>query len=573
MKNLKYTSFIILLIFACGCSDYLEEENKGGITNDTFYKTETGFNTLVTASYASLRTIYGNQEPRFDLGGTDIYQEGKNNLGDLVRYQTLNAANGDLKRLYVDTYKAIQNTNTALFYIDLPPLTNAKKQQISGEIRFLRAFYHFILIEQFGGICINNEYTTSPRTDIPRSTLEESFSFVISEMEQALGELPTSSDVGRVNKITANHYLAKVYLTRAWDLGTNADFTKAIQYADAVFASKGAITISYKDVWDPTKQNNAEDIFTAQYSLTGVSNTLSGGNNQSSLYSVLSGSTISGMKRSNDYVIPAHHIHANFQDNDSRYAFNFMLVTRDNYFSFYPGFVGSGPIANYYPVIKDPNKTTIDAADIAAWDAYVNANGGKATGYIAFPVWAGASPAHETLYDANGWATLDRRVPPFKKFDSPQNGANCTQNANASVRNIVLARLAETYFLKAEALIGLNQFTEARDVVQIVLNRPGNKINPAGPDITNALNVVASQTEALEAYLLETGKEMLGEYNGRWPLLRRTKMLQYMLTKYNSDFARNGITWQDHWKLRPIPQDAIQLNDALSFDKDQNPGW
>ncbi len=181
--------------------------------------------------------------------------------------------------------------------------------------------------------------------------------------------------------------------------------------------------------------------------------------------------------------------------------------------------------------------------------------------------------AHKNLYNTNGWATLDRRVPPFKKFDSPQNGANTTQNANASVTNIVLARLAETYFLKAEAQIGLNQFTQAASTVQIVLNRPGNKISAAGPDITNALTGKTTRTDALEAYLLETGKEMLGEYNGRWPLLRRTKMLKFMLTKYNSDFVRNGITFKDHWVLRPIPQDAITLNDALTLEKDQNPGW
>lgn len=583
MKKILSINFILVLIFASGCSDYLEEDNKGGIGNETFYKTATGYNTLVTASYASLRTIYGNQEPRFDLSGTDIYQEGKNNLLDLTRYEQLNSANADLRRLYVDTYRAIQNTNTALFYLDLADLSSDKRQQYRGEIRFLRAFYHFILMEQFGGVCINSEYTRTPVTSIPRSTLEESYNFVIPEMEQALIDLPPTSDVGRITKVTANHYLAKVYLTRAWDLGDNADFNKAIQYADAVIASKSGITIPYKDLWDPTKQNSTENIFTIQYSAAGVANTLTGGNNQSSLFSVFSGSTNTLVKRSGDYVIPAHYIHASFQTatdgtptNDSRYAFNFMLTTRLDYYTFYPGFVGSGQIVNYYPLITNPAKTTITAADIAAFDAYVAANGGKAPGtqYQYFPVWAGASTAHKNLYNTNGWATLDRRVPPFKKFDSPQNGPNTLQNTNAGVTNIVLARLAETYFLKAEAQIGLNQFTQAAATVQIVLNRPGNKISATGANIPNALTGagVTDKTTALEAYLLETGKEMLGEYNGRWPLLRRTKMLKFMLTKYNSDFARNSIAFKDHWVLRPIPQDAILLNDALEL-KDQNPGW
>ncbi len=102
----------------------------------------------------------------------------------------------------------------------------------------------------------------------------------------------------------------------------------------------------------------------------------------------------------------------------------------------------------------------------------------------------------------------------------------------------MLARLAETYFLKAEASIALNQLNEARTLVQTVIDRPGNKVNAAGDNITNALNGVTDKTVALEAYLLETGKEMLGEYNGRWPLLRRTKMLKYMLEKYNADLEK-----------------------------------
>jgi hypothetical protein len=49
-------------------------------------------------------------------------------------------------------------------------------------------------------------------------------------------------------------------------------------------------------------------------------------------------------------------------------------------------------------------------------------------------------------------------------------------------------------------------------------------------------------------------------------------MLEFMLTKYNADFERNNITFDNDWYLRPLPQDAIILNDALSLE-DQNPGF
>lgn len=573
MKKQIIIYFGFLLFLCSGCETFLVEENKSGISNTELYSTVAGYNTLVTSSYAQLRTIYGNTSPILDLAGTDIYRQGRTNGGPLYTYETINAANGPITTFYRNSYRAIQVTNATLHYLDLSPLSVSQKQIIRGEIRFLRAFYHFILIEQFGRIAINKEYTQSPRTNIPRATIEESFNFVITEMEAALADLPENAEPGRVTKTVANHYLSKAYLTRAWDLGNDADFAKSISYADKVLASKGPLNLPYSRVWDPFNENNSEIIFSVQYSKAGISNELTAGNDQSTLFSVFSGSGAGQLKQIVDSYLPAHHVHSAFQQNDSRYFTNFMLTSWENYFSFYPNGKGSGTIKNYYPVIWDPNKTTITAQDIASWDAFVAANGGKASGYLAFPVWAGNSIAHRDKYDQNGYGNTDRRVPPFKKFDSPQNGFNCTQNANASIRSIVLARSVEAYFLKAEALIATGQFSQARDLVQQVINRPGNKVNPSGTELSNALIGANTKAAALEAYLIETAKEMLGEYNGRWPMLRRTKMLSVSLNKYNPDFRREGIKWQDKWSLRPIPEQAIELNEAMDVQKDQNPGW
>src|SRR5690606_20606520 len=67
---------------------------------------------------------------------------------------------------------------------------------------------------------------------------------------------------------------------------------------------------------------------------------------------------------------------------------------------------------------------------------------------------------------------LDMFMPVVKKFDSPATRQIFSQTA--SVRDIVLARLAETYFLYAEACIGLNDFATAAVYVQRVLDRRGN---------------------------------------------------------------------------------------------------
>lgn len=564
MKKIILLYTIASMVMLGSCKKYLEEDNKGGIGNADFYSTADGYKTLITASYAALRDIYGNT-PELDLAGTDIYMEGRD-PGVLYRYENLFPNNGTVRTFYERAYRGIQYTNAGLFFNELPTgITEQERTQYKAELQFLRAFYHFILMEQFGGVVLNTEYTNSPRVSIPRSSLGDSYQFVISEMEQALAGVATAPSAGRVTKDVVNHYLAKVHLSRGWDLNSNDDFNKAKTYADAVINAK-PISIPYENLWGANGENNAEFLFTVQYSLASIKDVRSGGNSQSSLFSVYGGSGGAGMKRSTDSYVPAHHVHRNFQLNDKRYQYDFMWVTNREYFSYYSG-TGDRKVFNYYPVITDPNKTQTNAADSAMWIQQLGGPGNLAPGYIPFPIWA-----NREKYNEQVWGSTDRRLPAFKKFDSPENALNSTLEYTASVRDVVLARAAETYFLKAEACIALNQFAEARELVQKVIDRPGNKVDPAGPALTNALNGVSDKTAALEAYLIETAKEMLGEYNGRWALLRRTRMLQFMLEKYNADFDRNNIAWDDKFSYRPIPEDAIVLNDALT-DADQNPGY
>ncbi len=572
MKKILYIGLSILLTLATSCSDFLEEDNKGGVNNDDFYSTASGYTTLVTASYSSLRDVYGAQDPILQLAGTDIYMEGKDNAGPLYRYNALFANNDDITEFYTNCYTAMQTINTGIYYNNSPSdLSNEKKTQYLGELRFLRAFYHFILIEQFGGVVIDSVYTNSAITNIPRSTLADSYNFVINEMKAALNEVSESTEAGRVNKDVVNHYLAKVYLTRAWDLDSQDDFNTAISYANAVISSKGDISISYEDVWSPDNENNGEFIFSIQYDLKSVADVKEGGNTQSSLFGVYGGTGGLGVKRYKDAYVPAQYLHASFQDNDSRYQYNFMWAQHEVYFDYYED--QESKIATYYPVIRNASQEELTAADTAACIEAIGGEANKADVFRIFPIWAANTDYAREKYNKVSWlGATDKRLPTVKKFDCPDNAENCTLSYSASVRDIVLARLAETYFLKAEAYIGLNKIDEAREIVQKVIDRPDNKISDSGVDITNAMDGVSSQQDALEAYLLETAKEMLGEYNGRWPLLRRTNMLQYMVEKYNDDLDRNNITFDEKYILRPIPEDAITANDGLTKE-DQNPGY
>ncbi len=555
----KILSILLISLLLVSCSDFLIEDNKGGISNDDFYKTEAGFNTLMTASYSTLRTMY-RDTPFLILAGTDMYQRPRG-TGDrsIYEYEQLYATEGYVNTYYKNCYDAIQVINMALSYIDLPDITDAKRSAYKAELQFLRAFYHFLLAEQFGGVYINKEATVAPRMEMPRNTLAETYEFIISEMEAALPNL--GAEKARVNKAVANHYLAKVYLTRGWDLKQSTDFEKAKSYATAAIAGKN-ITIPFEQLWSPTNENNEEVIFAVQYDAKSLASTTSG-NNQQSLFGPYLGGAELNHKYMATQLYPSWNLHNFYSENDARYDATFMLTIYDQYY-------------DYYDSSKDKSKILIRAIYPRVWGrewnsadslAWAQQHPGQIAGNFRYYPFKYDEEAYRAAYE------MDFCTPVIKKFDSPSTKA--TFSTFASVRDIVLARLAETHFIYAEACIGLNDFATAATYVQKVLDRPGNAKDGVKLLPNKDIAAAASQSEALDAYLIESAKEFAGEYL-RWPELRRTGKLKEFCGKYNYDIKKigvdiafKGLDGKDKI-YRPIPQDAIDLNEA---EVQQNPGY
>lgn len=544
-----------------GCAKFLEEDNRGGITNEEFYRTEAGYTSIMNTSYATLRTTFGVEAPWVLLGGTDIYQMNREQANRaLMEYTQLFADNGDVLTFYTNCYQAIQNINVAIFYNDIAEVSEEQRQTWLAELRFLRAFYHFTLIEQFGAIVINDEPTLEgPRLSLPRTSLAESFDFVIREMEAALPDL--GDNRARVNKATANHYLAKAYLTRAWDLNQRVDFTKAQEYAEAAIDGY-TISIPYEQLWSPTNEMNDEVLFAVQYDGGSIGD-VSEGNNQQGLFGPYLGGAELSHKYMTSALIPAWNLHNFYEENDARYDATFMLTIYDQYFDYYDGNKDKTeiPIRAYYPRVWEREYTR---ADSLAW---VQGKEDQIASNFRYYPFKYDEQAYRAAYQ------IDMSTPVIKKFDSPS--TKQIFNTHASVRDIVLARKAETFFLYAEASIGLNDFPTAEQFVQKVLDRPGNAKDGGTLTLSESIANASSQSEALDGLLIESAKEFAGEYL-RWAELRRTGKLKELCGRYNYDIRRVGVDQafrgQDGQDkiYRPIPQAAIDINEA---EIPQNPGY
>lgn len=606
MKKTLIT-IIAVTLFLFSCSGFLDENNKAGITNEELYKTEEGYQTLRINAYSNLRTIYSSA-PFVMLAGTDLYQlpRGTTNNG-IYDYMTLYDTNSDVKDFYSNCYTALQAINTAEYYLPTADIKEDDRTLYQSEYDFLKGFIHFLLVEEFGGIVINDEYTQAPRMNIPRSSLSDSYNYIIGKLESALnGTLPQTAKDGQICKDIVNHYLAKAYLTRGWDLDDKASFAKVKSYAKAVFSSRGE-TLKYtmEELWSPDNENNDEVLFGIQYSSKSIATTTSG-NNQESMFGPYLGGSECAHKYTSGELYPSWSLHSWYDKNDARYEATFMLTIWDRYYDYYqdknvPGvnaFTAIYPRAwdrseemfnDYLKLTKgeregefvdvsmtDENKQLVAGAKefIKKWcPQYLNAdpiNSVDEKGNNYLKIYPFIEHFTDRMVNEKYWRSgynNDFCQPGIKKFDMNQ---LVNFHTSQSYRDIVLATLSETMLLYAEACIAEGNYSEAEVYINKVLGRPGNSKDGT----TMTIILPTDKEKALEVYLKESGKELAGQYCGRWPELRRTRMLKFMYYKYNYDYLTGNLGRDPIGEklYRPIPQAAIEINEALTAD-DQNPGY
>lgn len=575
-KNLILLSGICALLLIASCKNFLTEDNKTNINADNYYRTETGYTDLMNALYGELRSIYGyNYDVWMYCGGTDLYWEGTTGKDqeDLNSYESLSPANGLVTQYYDSTYHAIQVANTAIYYNSktVSSTTTNLKSDL-GESQFMRALFYFNLVRFFGGVALTTKMIQKPVLSFERAPADSVYTFIINQMKQALQEVPASNTPGKVNKRIVNFYLAKVNLTYAWWLtnpynlpntqrkdpnGHNSQyyFQQAVNYADAAINNQPLNDISFANEWDPNNGNNPNVIFAVQYSVGSLIDPKSDGNDQNYFFSPYLG----GEGATQNYPYRSHSLLADpflfslYTQYDTRIQASFMLTFYEHYYDFYSN--TSSDTVKYYYV------PTWDQSNVTSWQ---NADPAQRKNAIIVPEadWA---PSY-SFQPYNG-APIP---PPVRKFDDPS--AQFAQHG--STRNIILARLADAYLVKAEAEFKLGNNTAAAQAINVVRERAAVTGHQADMDITPG-------QVTINLILDERARELLGEYH-RWFDLKRTGQLVTRDEKYN----RNVQLWISQGTfiggvqgfgskagdklLRPIPQTAIDLNHATV---QQNQGY
>ncbi|SHE76758.1 RagB/SusD family nutrient uptake outer membrane protein [Dysgonomonas macrotermitis] len=235
------------------CSDFLDEEAKGSMTEKNYYKTESDAINATDAIYSLLISDYDQYNLWDDNFGGLFYndfwelpelmsdnmvsKQSSPEFQSVAKFQ-IDAYNSRVSCLWRDLYMTINACNTVITKVPNIPFTDeTKKNQLIAEAKFFRGLCYFELTRFFGDVPLHTSPTTSVEgARIPRTPIAEIYPVILEDLDFAEKNLKYTDRLGggRPYALSASALLAKVYVTLGQKEKNNDYLQKAVQKADAV---------------------------------------------------------------------------------------------------------------------------------------------------------------------------------------------------------------------------------------------------------------------------------------------------------------------------------------------------
>lgn len=537
------------------CKDsFLDEKPMDFMGGDNSFITLNDFECSVNnLYYLTRREFYSRDEnrPMDYIYGCDIVYDGEPNGTE--RHSNMIAAydpTGAIASVHwMLLYKIVSESNTIISRLPGSSLTDDQKTLEEAKARFFRGLAYRTLAYLYGGVPISLDEVTSAKKDFVRATKEQTLNQAVADLEFAASNLPAITDVkdGEISDLAAYHLLSEVYIS-------TGQYNKAVEAATIVindpatdlmtnrFGSRANETPGdvYWDLYRRNNQNrsagNTEGIWVMQFEID------------------TPGGSSPLVAKDGTYTLERHHAPM-IRDVKANGMNPFRWPVGD-----YTGGRGIGwAVSTLY--FSD----VIWADD---WDGDMrNANHNFVRKF----------KVHKQDYVEKYGEYIDTQNPPEgvkvpsrqiyayqSKCTTPYNhpdglytnAANFSLNSGAggTYTDQYMFRLAETYLLRAEAYVNLNQPGKAADDVNVVRNRAHAK-----PATAAQMNL---------DYILDERMRELGVEEKRRITLMRTGTLYDRVVKCNPYYADEMKRTYELW---PIPHSVIEANNQAIIE--QNPGY
>lgn len=296
MKKILYSVLTVLaLVGTTSCSDFLDDQKPQGVLDSDMVKDPSNVDNLVISAYAVFTTAEDINSSfsmwNFDVRSDDAYKGGNGTSdGDVFHQleieQGVLTTNWNINDMWVRLYNCISRVNSAISVLETTSDSYQLKAQRLGEMKFLRAYAHFLLKRLYKNIPFimdanlkQEDYNTLSNTEFNN---DEGWQQIINDVEYAYSVLPVKqTDKGRPSKAAAAAFLTKAYLYKAYrqdDAASNKvtsinreDLLKVIEYSNPDIYSAGGFDLEpdFHNNFRPETQyeNGVESIWAMQYSI------------------------------------------------------------------------------------------------------------------------------------------------------------------------------------------------------------------------------------------------------------------------------------------------------------------
>ena len=270
-----------------GCTD-LTESPASSITPENFYKNDDEVRGGLASVYAPMRnTFHGytgggywtvsevsSDEMIVPTRGGDWFDNGAwVELHTQTWTATSPAGLDFINNAWVHPFSGITRANVLLAALE--NVTVADEAVLVAEVRTLRAFYYYMLMDMFGGVPIVTTNEIMPRA---ANTRKEVFEFIEKELNEARALLPATwppDSHGRMTKGAADAILANMYLNAQVFTGTvtagglqpgPARWQDAITAADRVLNSGAhSLATDWRSVFRHDNHLSPENILVVKF--------------------------------------------------------------------------------------------------------------------------------------------------------------------------------------------------------------------------------------------------------------------------------------------------------------------
>ena len=210
MNTSKYYRFLLVLPFAAALltackKDFLDQKKLSAVTETGVYADSLKSQGVVNYLYSNIGLSFNAR--RFNNTGLDAACDESEPVSDptiftyIISSGGVNSSNAD-KTTWTTVYQMVRAANIFMKNKDSIPVTAETRDYWTGQVRFLRAWYLFMLVKHYGGIPLIGDriFNEGEKIDESRSSYEDCVSYIADEFDAAAATLPASYTTNSINE-------------------------------------------------------------------------------------------------------------------------------------------------------------------------------------------------------------------------------------------------------------------------------------------------------------------------------------------------------------------------------------